>query len=522
MKKLTLLVSAFALVAGTMSAKTLQVTTTEMNAATEGSLLHVMANLASGEVNTIEFNFDGNLLDYSAEECIGFKLDASQQIVFDGINKKNNTMVTINGNTNFLDMKSGAEVTINKMKVTGFKGVAFKTADGSKLTLNNCVFESNRDPKNEKGNNGSILRAGGGNIVVDGCLFEKNKAMGSYGGGALCLYQSSATAPSMRVVNSTFLMNEAESGGAIAVNVRSGNGSVPTVYIANCTFANNMVNNRGGAIYMQTAEVAGVFKPVIVNNTFVGNITNIVTSDDGGAINLWSRATTTMEPILVNNLFAENYYNPWDVELHANDVKAFYLGGEIVGDKEQPQTVKPIVKNNFFAAANDTFYQSLSKADNNDIIDFNTDNIFAATEQNPWDEGDPEYHHKTAKLSGDLKVAMISNESIATGMGATSVDGVEIPKKDQLGNDRPSVPSIGAVEYTNMGSVAQIETNTTAIVKQGDIISVSENATLYIYNISGSLINTVKVEAGETVSIAELQAGLYFAKAGDCVLKFVK
>ena len=59
-----------------------------MNAATEGSLLHVMANLASGEVNTIEFNFDGNLLDYSAEECIGFKLDASQQIVFDGINKK--------------------------------------------------------------------------------------------------------------------------------------------------------------------------------------------------------------------------------------------------------------------------------------------------------------------------------------------------------------------------------------------------------------------------------------------------
>ena len=99
---------------------------------------------------------------------------------------------------------------------------------------------------------------------------------------------------------------------------------------------------------------------------------------------------------------------------------------------------------------------------------------------------------------------------------------MEIPKKDQLGNDRPSVPSIGAVEYTNMGSVAQIETNTTAIVKQGDIISVSENATLYIYNISGSLINTVNVEAGETVSIAELQAGLYFAKAGDCVLKFVK
>ena len=78
MKKFTFLVSAFALFAGTMSAATLQVTSPEMNAATEGSLLNVMANIPDGELTTIEFNFDGETLDYSAEECIGFKLSGKQ------------------------------------------------------------------------------------------------------------------------------------------------------------------------------------------------------------------------------------------------------------------------------------------------------------------------------------------------------------------------------------------------------------------------------------------------------------
>lgn len=521
MKKFTFLVSAFALFAGTMSAATLQVTSPEMNAATEGSLLNVMANIPDGELTTIEFNFDGETLDYSAEECIGFKL-SGKQVVFDGINKKNNTMVTIKGNTNFLALSGTADVTVNNLKLTGFKGIAFTTGDGTKLTLNDCVFDSNRDPKNEKGNNGSVVRAGGGDIVVDGCLFEKNKAMGSYGGGAVCLYQSSATAPSLKVVNSTFHMNEAVSGGAIAVNVRSGKGSVPTVYIANCTFANNTINDRGGALYMQTAETAGVFKPVIVNNTFVGNITNIVTSDDGGAINLWSRATTSMEPVLINNLFAENYFDPWG-DSRLNDVKAFYLGGEIVGDAEQPQTVKPVCKNNYFAASEDSFYKALKPSDNNALIDFSSDKIFAATEQNPWDEGDPEYSHMTAVLSGDLKVAMIDEASVVIGKGLASYDGVEIPTTDQLGNARPATPAVGAVEYTEQSSVNEVAAEGTIIAKQGNNLVVNgEATTLTIFNMTGCAVKTVAVEAGAAVSVADLQAGLYIAKAGNSVLKFVK
>ena len=273
---------------------------------------------------------------------------------------------------------------------------------------------------------------------------------------------------------------------------------------------------------MQTAETAGVFKPVIVNNTFVGNITNIVTSDDGGAINLWSRATTSMEPVLINNLFAENYFDPWDSS-RLNDIKAFYLGGEIVGDAEQPQTVKPVCKNNYFAAGEDKFYQALESSDKNVLVDFNSDKIFAATEQNPWDEGDPEYSHMTAVLSGDLKVAMIDEASVVIGKGLASYDGVEIPTTDQLGNARPATPAVGAVEYTEQSSVNEVAAEGIVIAKQGNNLVVNGDATtLTIFNMTGCAVKTVAVEAGAAVSVADLQAGLYIAKAGNSVLKFVK
>ena len=57
-----------------------------------------------------------------------------------------------------------------------------------------------------------------------------------------------------------------------------------------------------------------------------------------------------------------------------------------------------------------------------------------STEQNPWDGGDVSYNHQTSVLSGDMKIAMIAENSIASGAGIAVVDGVEIPTVDQLGN----------------------------------------------------------------------------------------
>lgn len=463
MKRIATLLTLSALLAAAAPAATLQVTTTEMNAATEGSLLQVMANLSDTEDNVIEFNFDGETLNYTTEECTGFAI-SGKTVKIDGINKKTGNAVAIVGATNLLNLSNAANVTLSNLTISGCNAIAIKMATKSTLTATNCTFRDNRDPKNESGNNGGVARINDSNATFDHCYFYNNKGAGSYGGGALCLYNASANTPALRVTNCTFEQNDAVSGGAIAVNCLK-KGGVPTAYIANCTFANNSCSNRGGAIYMQTAETAGYFAPVIVNCTFVGNLNSITTSDDGGAINLWSRATTKMTPTLINNLFVENYYNAWEFEDpingRLNDVKVFYLSGDVSGGTEQPQTVDAVCKNNLFAAPDDKFYTVQAAADNNGLVRFATDAIFRATQQNPLDEGDPDYSHQTAVLEGDARVAALDAASVAIGKGISSYESIEIPTVDQLGNARPSAPAVGAVEYfaTLPAAIVGVATN---------------------------------------------------------------
>ena len=534
MKKFTLSMLFMGLIVGSMSAETVEVTSSEINAATEGSLLKVLADIPDATPTTIEFNFDGDAINYNTADCPGFSI-ANKEITINGLNKKNGKRVTINGIAYFMNLTSGSKVTIENLNVEGFKAIAFKMVDGTMLNLKNCNFVNNRDPKNTGGNNGGVVRAGGGTLTVDKCLFKANKGMGSYGGGAICLYQSSATAPEMRITNSTFVLNEAISGGAIAVNVRSGKGSVPSVYIANCTFANNTIGDRGGAIYMQTAEVSGSFAPVIVNCTFVGNINNIVTSDDGGAINLWSRNTTKMTPTIINNLFAEHYYDPWGTTNRLNDVKAFYLGGEIVGENTQPQTVEAVVKNNAFAASADKFYTVLPSSDNNFLIDFAADNIFAATEQNPWDEADPEYNHKTCVLAGNLQVAMISEASKVKGKGLASYEGIEIPTTDQLGHTRStSAPTIGAIEmYVEDANIEDGGTGIEGVKADNEAVKVwavgntiyaeglNAVAPLTVYDLTNKMIYAGTIENNVPKTMNALVSGVYLAKVGAKTVKFI-
>lgn len=62
MKKVTFLTCVLALCTSTMFAQTLEVTTADMDPVAAGGLVYVIDHAESGSV--IEFNFDGEVLDY--------------------------------------------------------------------------------------------------------------------------------------------------------------------------------------------------------------------------------------------------------------------------------------------------------------------------------------------------------------------------------------------------------------------------------------------------------------------------
>ena len=473
MKKVTFLTCVLALCTSTMFAQTLEVTTADMDPVAAGGLVYVIDHAESGSV--IEFNFDGEVLDYGEGTGIAIK---GKKLTFNGINKKNGKRVTIKGLESLFTVGEASEISLNDLIIDGFKNIAIRLSGNSTLNANNCQFSNNYEPLSSKVNNGGVIRVSGSNAFLKNSLFLKNRCGASYGGGAVCAYGDSE----LRVENCSFVENEGAAGGAIGVNATAKNPS-PRVYIANSTFANNIADDRGGSIYMQTATAVDVFSPVIVNCTFVGNL-----GSNGGALCVWSKATTTMEPTFVNNLFAENYSNTWMDDESRFDIVAFYMAGQVDANNQPlPQTVLPVCKNNLYVAASDGFFADGS----NKAVNFDSDVIFAATEQNPWDEGDESYNHQTSVLSGDMKVAMIAENSIALGAGIAVVDGVEIPTVDQSGNARPATPSVGAVEYSSLSGITGNVKDVVRIWNSGNIVyatGLNKAATAKVYSMTGGLV----------------------------------
>lgn len=507
MKKITLLSCMFVMFASILCAESVEVTTAEMNEETQGSLLYVIANAPEGAETTIDFNFDGEVLNYADGAGIAI---ANKKLVINGINKKNSKQVVIKGTKTLFKMSNAAEVILIHVTITDFKGIAMTLAGGSTVIAEGCLFENNFEPETNKKNNGGVMRINASKAIVKNSIFIKNRGGGSYGGGALCVYG----AADLRVENCSFIQNVATSGGAIGVNATAKNAS-PKVYIVNSTFANNLTDDRGGAIYMQTATDVNVFAPVVVNCTFVGNING----NDGGAINVWSRATTSMRPVFVNNLFGANYRAAWLDKEELNDVWAYYLGGELDGDGNPlPQTVFPTCKNNVYVSAPDKFFDASNKK-----ADF--EKIFEEAIKNPLDEGDDYFDHKSSKLSGDMMVAMIAENSPARGAGTTIADGVEIPTTDQLGNPRPATTSAGAVEYGSATGIYTPSTNGSDIKIWNDgnqlFVNGIETATsVSVYDLTGKQVYEGIVQNGTSASL-QVEKGIYVAKANGVTAKLV-
>lgn len=506
MKKSTLLVLMVLFSIGMLKSQTLEVTTSEMNASIEGSLLNVLANATSEAV--VEFNFEGEILDYGVGT--GLLVDA-KKITLNGINKRNGKKVTIKGVNTLFSLSGSAELIMNDLILTGFTGVAIKVSGGSTITAERCVFKDNIDPKNTSGNNGGVMRISASNAVLKHSLFINNKGAGSYGGGAICAYDKS----NLSVESCSFVQNVGYSGGAIGINARKDKG-LPQVYIANSTFANNIVDDRGGAIYMQTDVQAGevaFFSPAIVNCTFVGNL-----GKDGGALCVWSRATTKMTPIFVNNLFVENYRDAWMENESRNDVWAFYMGGSVdVNGNPLPQTIFPTCKNNLYVSSSEGFFSDES----NKVVNLSNDVVFKAMEKNPLDEGENYYNHQTSVLERDQKVPMIAENSVARDAGISSFEGVVVPTTDQLGNPRGATPSVGSVEYAVLSGLEEDLNLADAgiliwnIGRQLHVKGVEGAAKVYVFDFLGRLVIKAHLDDDSSCRLDGLDRGVFIVKVED-------
>lgn len=242
--------------------------------------------------------------------------------------------------------------------------------------------------------------------------------------------------------------------------------------------------------------------------------------NNGGALCVWSRSATTMKPTFVNNLFAENYSNTWMDDESRFDIVAFYMAGQVDANNQPlPQTVLPVCKNNLYVAASDGFFADGS----NKAVNFDSDVIFAATEQNPWDEGDVSYNHQTSVLSGDMKIAMIAENSIASGAGIAVVDGVEIPTVDQLGNARPATPSVGAVEYSSLSGITGNVKDVVRIWNSGNIVyatGLDKAATAKVYSMTGGLVYE-GIIANHSALELPIEEGVYLIVVDKAIQKLI-
>lgn len=92
MKKITGLFFVFAFFTSVLCAKSIEVTTSEMDVTIAGSLPYVIENAESGSI--IEFNFDGEELDYGEGTGIIIK---GKNLTINGINKKTGNVCLLKG-----------------------------------------------------------------------------------------------------------------------------------------------------------------------------------------------------------------------------------------------------------------------------------------------------------------------------------------------------------------------------------------------------------------------------------------
>jgi len=457
-------------------------TVTNANASGEGSFAQAFANAVAGDV--INFNLDGT--EITLPNAMAMK-----NITINGFNAFNGERMILKpagADKSFFTLSPGITGTFQNIVFdgTGILGnSAIDAANGSTLNIDNCVFKN----INSQNNNGGAMRVQGV-ANISNSLFEGNYSNGSYGGGAICIYN----AADVKIENSSFVGNQGQRGGAVMVN--STVGSPLNLEVINSTFANNSVegasNARGGAVYLQASfSAATLINSKFINCTFTGNY---AINNGGGLCAYTNNDTKKIYIDMINCIIAYNKTG------NHSDIDVWNLGSRVFFNT----ATNCIYGTAAGGAAGIVWTNSIHPADINLAVIFDEIEDWTGSFKRPV----------IANIQG-LEVAKLSKYSIASGAGVATLSGFSIPTTDQIGNDRPATPAIGALEVIADFPTRDIQhsgdENSTRIFVKNKTISfqgLSGTQMLSVYSMTGSLLHQSPVNNHEYLSLDHLSDNL--------------
>lgn len=464
----------------------------------DGSLAAAITAAATGDVIVFEFT-GSNTIILSAQITM-------KNITINGLNSLTGSNVilkqSIDGDRIFA-VNSNTTASLSNLIFDGYNGSvkqAFSQALPSTLNIDNCIF---RNFVAKVGDNGGIGRIQG-ILNITNSLFINNTCAGTYGGGALCIYNAS----NVTIDNCSFIGNSSntpattsEIWGGGAIVVRGTSAGQCSVKITNSTFANNVTTSRGGAIFVsvQSATTPSPVDLTVINCTIAGN-------QGDGAISTHTTSIGAVHAYLVNSIVTNN------VDAAAS---GYFDLMEFKGtDAATVASIEP--HNVIYSAASSTIVTTGSNSVK--VNDPSTAVIFKELETYATNKKRP-----VLSTSNGQTVAMISSSSIAKNAGVSTLAGYTIPILDQLSETRPSTPAVGAVEYKQFTNITEANIikplNIIVRGKEITVVGLSNKSEMFVYGLSGNLLRRSVVSNNETISLNNIHENLVIVKVQNQSLK---
>lgn len=446
----------------------------------------------------------------------------NKAIIIDGFNNATKNYIVLDGTEpkRIFSNTAGANVELKNLKLTGCNNIVWPITGGydtntktyTNVFLNQCDFYDNDG--STKSNNGGAIRCNGASLKVYHCNFSNNSCGGTYGGGAICLYNNTEFTTNLEVEGTSFVNNSniinndkntTLGGGAILIYNLSSSETSIKASIKNSTFYGNSTKYRGGSVYVTNENTTKDVTVEFINNTISGNSA----VNNGGGLCFFGKANTKVNIALINNLITNNGITA------VNDFGWWNLGSRvfitaynnIVTDGGAFCTsfvnVEPSNGNQQFTKDMTLIYKYAQKA-----------TVGSTTLDVPVLEG------------GFYKVAPLCEGSLASKAGIATLEGYTIPTKDAAGNTRPAVPSVGAMEISNNVPTAidGVSSTEMKLNKIGNRLVVNgiESGVVNVYNLLGELVLSSSIDETKTVSIESLSNGIYVANIESVSFKFIK